>query len=265
VDGGVETRSTWRWLSVQPSLAFQRFHGEGTWVHGVTLSARHDQLTWSAGYGTYADYFRFRRSMFGNVFDVGAAQRPQLADHYVASVQYEPEGRWPFDFLRATAVRKDLDIDLWDIRDRIRVLSWDCIAAKMGKPSWEIAVLANDARGSVGPVVGMIPISLRLGISSDLGHAFEVSAEGNFRSGSVAQYREPDPREGERFMLGPSYYLNLAATKRFNLVDRPAYLSLTVFNVLAVVGSRAELTVDGYGRRYDAPCWANLRLRYDLW
>jgi hypothetical protein len=66
-------------------------------------------------------------------------------------------------------------------------------------------------------------------------------------------------------MLGPSHYVNIALTQRFLVLNRPANLSVTVFNALAVAGSRAELTVDQYGRRYDAPCWANLRLRYDLW
>ena len=265
VDGGVESRNTLGWLTVQPSLAFRRFHGEGTFVHGVTLSAHPDQLTLTAGYGTYADYFRFHNGMFGNVFDPGAAQRPQSANHYVASIQYEPKGRWPFDFFRATGVRKDLDVDLYEARDGVHVLSWDCMVAKMGQPSWEIAFLANDARGSAGPVIGMIPISLRLGISADVGHTFNLSVEANYRSGSVAEYRVPGPRNGERFMLDPSHYVNLALTKRFDVLNRPAHLIVTVFNALAVAGSRAELTVDAYGRRYDAPCWANLRLRYDLW
>jgi len=66
-------------------------------------------------------------------------------------------------------------------------------------------------------------------------------------------------------MLDPSHYVNLALTQRFLVARRPANVSVTVFNALAVAGSRAELTVDEYGRRYDAPCWANLRLRYDLW
>ena len=51
----------------------------------------------------------------------------------------------------------------------------------------------------------------------------------------------------------------------FEILNRPANLTVTVFNALALAGSRAELTVDEYGRRYDAPCWANLRLRYDVW
>src|SRR5262249_45025795 len=138
VDGGLESRTTLGWLTVQPSLAFQRFHDEGTLVHGVTLSAHPDQVTLTAGYGTYADYFRFHNGMFGNVFDPGAAQRPQAANHYVASIQYEPKGRRLFDFLRVTGVRKDLDVDLYDARDGVRVLSWDCIVAKLGKPRWEI-------------------------------------------------------------------------------------------------------------------------------
>lgn len=264
IDGGVEGRGTVGQLTVQPSLAFQRFHGEGTILHGVTLSAHPDQMTITAGYGTYADYFRFRAGMFGNVFDPGAAQRPQRANHYAASFQYEPDGRWPFDFFRATGVRKDLHVDLYDVRDGIRVFAWDCILAKGGRPSWEMALLFNDARGSEGPVVGMIPISVRLGISRDVGRWFDVAVEGNYRSGSVAEVRGPGPRHGERFMLGSSNYVNLALTRRFDIRNRPAHLTLTVFNALAAVGGRSELAVDAYGRRHDAPCWANLRLRYDL-
>jgi hypothetical protein len=264
VDGGVESRTTLGWLTVRPSLAFQRVYSEGTIVHGVTLSAHPKQVTLTAGYGTYADYFRFHHGIFGNVFDPGAAQRPQTAIHYVASVQYEPQGRLPFDFFRATGVRKDMDVDLYDARDGIRVVSWDCMIAKAGKPSWEMAVLANDAHGNAGPVLGMVPISVRLGISGDVRPTFNIAAEANYRSGSVAQYRMPGPRNGERFMLDPSYYVNLALTKRFDVLNRPAHLIVTVFNALAMAGSRAELTVDAYGRRYDAPCWANVRLRYDL-
>jgi hypothetical protein len=111
----------------------------------------------------------------------------------------------------------------------------------------------------------MIPISVRLGVSGDVVRSFNLSVEANYRSGSVAEDRTPGPRFGERFMLGPSHYVNIALTQRFLVLNRPANLSVTVFNALAVAGSRAELTVDQYGRRYDAPCWANLRLRYDLW
>lgn len=265
VDGGVESRTTLGTLTVQPSLAFQGFHGEGTVVHGITLSAHPDHVTLTAGYGTYADYFRFHDGMFGNVFDPGQVQRPQRANHYVASFQYEPDGRWPFDFFRITGVRKDLHVDLYDARDGIRVLSWDCIVAKGGTPSWELAFLFNEARGSAGPVVGMVPISVRLGTSNDVGRMFNVAVEANYRSGSVAEIRGPGPRHGERFMLDPSQYVNLALTKHFEVRNRPAQLILTVFNALAAAGSRAELTVDAYGQRRDAPFWANLRLRYDFW
>ena len=48
-----------------------------------------------AGYGTYADYFAFHDGLFSSVFDPGAAQRPQLANHYVASIQYTPKPRRP--------------------------------------------------------------------------------------------------------------------------------------------------------------------------
>jgi hypothetical protein len=265
VDGGMESRATRGWFTVQPSLAFQRFHDEGTIVHGVTVSAHPDQVTLTAGYGTYADYFQFHDGMFGNVFDPGAAQRPQSAAHYAASVQYEPKRRKPFDILRVTGVRKDLDVDLYGARNGVRVLSWDCIVARGGRPSWELAFLTNDARRNEGPLVGMVPVSVRLGVSGDVVGSFNVSVEANYRSGSVAEYRTPGPRFGETFMLGPSHYVNVALTQRFKLLRRPANLSVTVFNALAVAGSRAELTVDQFGRRYDAPCWANLRLRYDLW
>jgi hypothetical protein len=246
-------------------VAFQHVREEGTIVHGVTLSAHPDQVTLTAGYGTYADYFSFHDGMFGNVFDTGAAQRPQYAAHYAASIQYEPERRRPFDLLRVTGVRKDMDVDLWGARNGVRVLSWDGIVARSGRPSWELAVLTNDTRSSDGPLVGMIPISVRLGVSGDVVRSFNLSVEANYRSGSVAEDRTPGPRFGERFMLGPSHYVNIALTQRFLVLNRPANLSVTVFNALAVAGSRAELTVDQYGRRYDAPCWANLRLRYDLW
>jgi hypothetical protein len=264
-DGGVESRASLGWFTVAPSVAFQRFHQEGTIVHGVTLSAHPDQLTLTAGYGTYADYFQFHDGRFGNVFDPGAAQRPQSAAHYVASVEYRPKRRGLFDLVRVTGVHKDLDVDLWGSRDGVRVLSWDGIMARGGRPSWELAVLTNDARSSDGPLVGMIPISARLGVSYDFLRSFNVSAEANYRSGSVAESRTPGPQFGQRFLLDPSHYLNLALTERFQAFRRPVHLSVTVFNALAVAGSRAELTVDQYGRRYDAPCWANLRLRYDLW
>ncbi|HET9326140.1 MAG TPA: hypothetical protein VFQ05_05145 [Candidatus Eisenbacteria bacterium] len=265
VDAGVEGRATTGWFTVQPSLAFQRFHGEGTVVHGITAKVHPQEVTLTAGYGTYADYFVFHDGIFGNVFDPGGAQRPQLAYHYVASVQYEPKRRRPFDLIRITGVRKDFDVDLWASRTGVQVLSWDLMVARGGKTGWEIACLANDARHAEEPLVGMTPFSLRAGINSDLGRWFNVSAEANYRSGAIAQYRMPGPRLGERFELDPSYYLNLALTRRFSPFNRPLNLTVTVFNALAMAGSRAELTVDQFGRRYDAPCWANLRLRYDLW
>jgi len=265
-DAGVEGRATAGWFTIQPSLGFQRFHGEGTIVHGVTSTARSGPVTLLAGYGTYADYFVFHDGIFGSVFDSSGAGRPQSAAHYVASAQYESKDRaWPLDLVRVTAVRKDLDVDLYGSRNQVRVLSWDVMIAKGGKRSWELACLDNDVRNADGPLIGMIPFSLRAGLSGDLGRWFNLSAEANYRSGSIAEYRVPGPRFGEKFKLDPSHYLNLAVTRKFSILNRPATASLTVFNVLAIAGSRAELTVDDYGRRYDAPCWANLRLRYDLW
>jgi hypothetical protein len=265
IDGGVEARATLEWFTIQPSLSFQRFLGGGTMLHGVTAKVHPDQITLSAGYGTYADYFLFHDGIFTSVFDPGAAQRPQTANHYVASIQYEPKRRRPFDLARITALRKDLDVDLYGARNGVRVLAWDAILAKGGKLSWEVASLVNDVRRSDGPLVGSIPVSVRVGVSGDVVRSFNVSVEANYRSGSYAQYRTPGPRFGERFKLAPSHYVNLALTQRFKILNRPAHLTATIFNALAVAGSRAELTVDQYGRRYDAPCWANLRLRYDVW
>jgi len=266
LDGGVESRATLGWFTVQPSLAFQHFRNqEGTVLHGMTVTAHPDQVTLTAGYGTYVDYFRFHDGVFGNVFDPGAAQRPQSAAHYVGSIQYQPKGRRPFDLVRITGVRKDLDIDLGRSREGVRVLAWDCMVAKSGSRSWEIACLANDAQRSDGPVVGMIPFSLRAGLSGRVVRSLTVSVEANYRSGSIAERRTPGPRFGERFKLEPSHFLNVAVTQPFEVLKRPAHLTVTVFNALALAGSRAELTVDEYGRRYDAPCWANLRLRYDVW
>ena len=265
VDGGVESRARLDWLTIEPSLAFQRFHGEGTLLHGVTMRAHPDELTFTAGYGTYADYFRYHDGMFGNVFDPGAAQRPQVAAHYVAAVQYEPRQHAPFDLLRVTAVRKDMDVDVWGSRNGVRVLSWDCIVARGGNVGWELACLSNSVRSSDGPLVGMIPFSLRAGVSDRVVRSLNVSVEAHYSSGSFAEYRTPGPRFGERYRLDPSHYLNMALTQGFKLAARPASLTVTVFNALAVAGSRAELTVDQYGRRYDAPCWANVRLRYDCW
>lgn len=265
VDGGVDARATRGWFTLQPSLAVQQFHGEATLLHGVTARVHPEQVTLSAGYGTYADYFVFHDGIFGNVFDPGAAQTPQRATHYVASAQYQPKRpRW-VDLVRVTAVRKDLAVDLWGTRNGVRVLSWDGMIARSGKRSWELAFLTNDVRTSDGPLLGMIPFSLRAGASCDLGRWFNVSVEANYRSGSIAEYRMPGPRFGERFKLDPSHYLNMALSQKFMVLSRPANLTLTVFNALAVAGSRAELTVDEYGRRYDAPCWGNLRLRYDVW
>src|SRR5262249_13983735 len=152
-------------------------------VHGVTVVVHPDQVMVTAGYGTYADYFVFHDGIFGNVFDAGEAQRPQTAVHYVASIQYEPKRRRPFDLLRVTAVRKNLDVDLWGSRNDVRVLALDGIVAGSGNPSWEIAGLANDARSSDGPLVGLIPFSLRAGISGHL-RSFDLSVEANYRSGS---------------------------------------------------------------------------------
>jgi hypothetical protein len=264
-DAGIEARATRGWLTVQPSLAIQQFLQEATIVHGLTTRAQPGPITLMAGYGTYADYYVFHDGIFGNVFDPGGARMPQLATHYVASAQYEPGRKLPVDLVRVTGVRKDLSVDLWGQRNGVRVLSWDCMVAKGGKLSWELACLANDVRTSDGPLVGMIPFSLRGGVSGDLGRWFNLSVEANYRSGSVAQYRAPGPRFGERFRLAPSHYLNLAVTRKFTLLNRPAYLTAMGFNVLAVAGSRAELTVDQFGRRYDAPAWGNLRLRYEFW
>jgi hypothetical protein len=265
VDAGIEGRATRGWFTVQPSVGVQQFAKEATIVHGVTTIVHPNQLTLTAGYGTYADYFVFHDGIFGNVFEPGGAQRPQTAIHYVSSIQYEPEHRRLFDLVRVTAVRKDLDVDLWGARTGVRVLSWDCIVAKSGKPSWEIAFLTNDARKSDGPLVGTIPVSMRVGLSGDVVRSFNVSVEANYRSGSIAEYRAPGPRFGERFALDPSHYVNVALTQSFRILNRPASFTATVFNALAVAGSRAELTVDQFGRRYDAPCWANIRLKYELW
>jgi hypothetical protein len=79
IDAGAEARATRGWLTVQPSLAFQRFLGEGTILHGVTAKANTDRATVLVGYGTYADYFVFQDGIFGSVFDPGRAQRPQQA------------------------------------------------------------------------------------------------------------------------------------------------------------------------------------------
>ena len=211
-------------------------------------------------------YFVFQDGIFASVFDPGQAGAPQRASHYVASFQYEPKRQRPFDLFRVTGVRKDLDVDLWGARKNgVRVLSWDVMVAKGGKRSWELAGLTNDVRTSDGPLIGMIPLSLRLGVNGDIGPWFNVAVEANYRSGSIAEYRAPGPRFGEKFQLDPSHYLNLAVTRKFDILNRPANVTLTVFNALAVAGSKAELTVDQFGRRYDAPCWANLRLHYDLW
>lgn len=265
LDAGAEGCATAGWFTVQPSLAFQRFHDEGTIVHGVTARAHPRQVTLSAGYGTYVDYFVFHDGIFKSVFDSSEAQAPQRGTHYVASIQYEPQRRRPFDLVRVTGVRKDLDVDLWGSRNAVRVLSWDLMMAKGGKRGWELAALTNDVRTSDGPLIGMIPFSLRAGVSGDLGRWFDFAVEANYRSGSIAEYRAPGPRFGEKFKLDPSHYLNLAVTRKFDIANRPANVTITVFNVLAVAGSKAELTVDEYGRRYDAPCWANIRLHYDLW
>jgi hypothetical protein len=264
-DAGIEGRATRGWLTLEPSLAVQAFHGEATILHGVTARAHPAPLTLTAGYGTYADYFVFHDGIFGSVFDPGGAQAAQRANHYAASIQYQPKHpRW-FELVRVTGVRKDLDVDLWGSREGVQVLSWDCLIARAGKPSWELACLANDVQTSSGPLVGMIPFSLRAGASCDTGRWFNVSVEANYRSGSIAENRMPGPHFGERYRLDPSNYLNTALTRTFKILDRPANLTLTVFNILAAAGGRAELTVDEYGRRYDAPCWGNLRLRYDLW
>jgi hypothetical protein len=219
----------------------------------------------SAGYGTYADYFEFKDGIFGTVFDPGAAQAPQRAIHYAATIQYEPERRWPFDIVRVSAVRKNLDVDLWGARDAVRVFSWDCMVAKSGTPGWELACLSNDARGSNGPLVGMIPLSFRSGINYDLVRTLSVSLEGNYRSGSIAEDRSPGPRLGERYQLDPSCYVNLALNQKISLGNRPMNVTATIFNALALAGNRAEITQDEYGRRYDAPCWANIRVRFDPW
>ena len=265
VDAGIEGRATAGWFTVQPSLGFQRFHGEGTIVHGVTAKLHPGPVTLSGGYGTYVDYFVFHDGIFASVFGPGEYGAPQRASHYVASFQYEPQRVKPFDLLRVTGVRKDLDVDLWGARNDVRVLSWDLMLAKGGKRSWELACITNDVRTSDGPLIGMIPFSLRAGVNGDIGPWFNVAVEANYRSGSIAEYRAPGPRFGEKFKLDPSHYLNLAVTRKFDLLNRPANVTLTVFNALAVAGSKAELTVDQFGRRYDAPCWANLRLHYDLW
>ena len=264
VDAGVESRMTAGWFTLQPSLAFQRFHGEGTIVHGLSAQVHPGPVTLMAGYGTYVDYFVFHDGIFASVFDSAQAGQPQRALHEVASVQYEPK-RWPIDLFRVTAVRKDLDVDLWGARNGIRLFAWDVMVAKGGKRSWELAALTNDVRTTDGPLVGMIPFSLRAGVNGDVGPWFNIAVEANYRSGSIAEYRAPGPRYGEKFELDPSHYLNLAVTRKFDIANRPANVTVTVFNALAIAGSKAELTVDQFGRRYDAPCWANIRLRYDLW
>src|SRR6185503_12432846 len=98
-DGGVEARATLGWFTLQPSLAFQQFGREATILHGVTAKFHPDQVTLTAGYGTYADYFVFHDGIFGNVFAPGGAQAPQRGTHYVGSIQYEPQ-RWrPVDLV----------------------------------------------------------------------------------------------------------------------------------------------------------------------
>ncbi len=265
LDAGIEGRVTKGWLTVQPSLAFQRVREEATIVHGATARVHPGPVTVSAGYGTYADYFTFRDGIFRSVFDPGERQTPQTAVHYVASVQYEPKRKLPFDLIRLTGVRKDMDVDLGLSRGSVQVLAWDFIAARGGNLSWEIACLANQARRNDVPLVGVIPFSLRVGVSGRVVRSFNVAVEGNFRSGSIAEYRAPGPRYGETFQLDPSHFVNVALTQTFRVYHRPAHLTVMVFNALALAGSRSELTVDEYGRRYDAPFWGNIRLRYDVW
>src|SRR5678815_1898061 len=77
LDAGAEGHATAGWFTVQPSLAFQRFHGEGTIVHGVTAKVHPRQVTLTAGYGTYVDYFVFHDGIFKSVFDSSEAQAPQ--------------------------------------------------------------------------------------------------------------------------------------------------------------------------------------------
>jgi hypothetical protein len=264
-DAGAEGRVLVGPLRVQPSLSVQHLRDESTILHGVTVTTHPGRTTMTAGYGTYADYFVFKDGIFGTVFDPGAAQQPQRALHCAATIQYEPERRWPFDIVRISGVRKDLDVDLWGARDAVRVVSWDCIVAKSGTPSWELACLSNDTRRSDGPLVGLIPLSLRSGISYDLVRTFSVSLEGNYRSGAIGEVRSPGPRRGERFRLDPSCYVNLALNQKVTLGTRPMNVTVTIFNALALAGGRAEITQDQYGRRYDAPCWANVRVRYDSW
>lgn len=264
-DAGAEGRVPVGRLVVQPSLSVQRFHGEGTILHGITVTAHPGRLTANAGYGTYADYFAFRNGTFGTVFDPGDAQRPQRAIHYAAALQYDPDSRWPFDMIRVEGVRKDLDIDLWDARSDVHVLSADCVLARSRTPSWELACLYNDTRQSDGPLVGLIPLSFRSGISCNLARGFNVSLEANHRSGAIAEDRSPGPRQGQRYRLDPTSYVNVALSQRSTLWSRPVNVTVTIFNALALAGNRAEITVDQYGKRYDAPCWVNVRLRYDLW
>jgi hypothetical protein len=264
-DAGAEGRVLMGPLRVQPSLSVQHFRDESTILHGVTVTAHPGRTTMSAGYGTYADYFAFKDGIFGTVFDPGAAQQPQRAMHCAATLQYEPERRWPFDIVRVSGVRKDLDVDLWGVRNAVRVLSWDCIVAKSGTPSWELACLSNDTRRSDGPLVGLIPLSFRSGINYDLVRTFSVSLEGNYRSGAIAEVHSPGPGRGERFRLDPSRYVNLALNQKLTLGNRPMNVTVTIFNALALAGDRAEITRDQYGRRYDAPCWANVRVRFGPW
>ncbi len=264
-DAGAEGRVPVGRLIVQPSVSFQRFHGEGTILHGVTVTAHPGRMTVDAGYGTYADYFAFKDGVFGTVFDPGDAQRPQKAAHYAAAIQYDPDRCWPFDMIRVEGVRKDLDVDLWDTRSDVHVLSADCILARSGTMGWELACLYNDTRQDDGPLVGSIPLSLRSGISYNVAGGFSASLEANHRSGAIEEDQAPGPHQGQRYRLDPTSYVNVALNQRSMLWSRPMNVTVTIFNALALAGNRAEITVDQYGRRYDAPCWANVRLRYDLW
>jgi hypothetical protein len=263
-DGGVEGKFLFGRFTVEPSASVQQLRDQYSFLHGITVSVYPKRTAIIFGYGTYADYFVYDNGMFGSVFDAGGAQRPQRSNHYAVTVESRPEHQPLFDILRVSAVRKDLNIDFRGRRSDVQVLSGDITLAKAGKLNYEAAYSFNQDEQDGGLLVGSVDQIFRLGIGYRLTSNLSFSLEANHRGGLVAENDNSlDPRKGERYRLNPATYVNLAVTERRHVLGQPMDITLTLFNIGALIGNRAEIA-RFEGNTYTTPFWGNLRIRYGL-
>jgi hypothetical protein len=157
-------------------------------------------MTLTAGYGTYADYFRFHDGMLENVFDPGAAQRFGSMPTTMSPRSTNRKGDGP-SISSGHGRTQGPDVDLYDARDAVRIpVGLHC---REDGEALGACVPPTTRATALGPVVGAIPISLRLGISSDAGRTFNIAVEANLSEWLGRRIQCAGPTSRRSFMLDP--------------------------------------------------------------